>query len=500
VAAGPAARSRPTNRSVAFLSPSLPASALAIAASSLRSSAWRRRAAGLRLELQPGHDGGDQGRQVEVDREGRDADRAQGVDREQHRLGVGFGAVDADQLGADLGELALRLQRIAAHADHVAAVGQAQRPRLVLQPGHGDARDLHGHVGPHAHHALRHRVHQAEGLRGERGARSAEQRFLELDQRRLDPLVAEGRETLDGGVDRARLARRVGRQQVGEPGGKRPRWLLSLAVMVRVYPIVIRLPSDDRRCPPRPLRGGALLQRGGRAAGIPRARGRGARRIGGSSEIVVVDDGSRDGTWRVMTEASARDPRIVAVRLMRNHGHQLALTAGLSICRGERVLIIDADLQDPPELLPDMMAMIDGGADVVYGQRRARAGESLFKRVTAAAFYRLIGRMTDVDIPLDAGDFRLVTRRVLDMLLAMPERHRFIRGMVAWIGGRQVPIAYDRAPRAAGESKYPLSKMIRFAADAITAFSVVPLMASMTIGWIMAAVGFASSSIRSSAG
>jgi dolichol-phosphate mannosyltransferase len=213
--------------------------------------------------------------------------------------------------------------------------------------------------------------------------------------------------------------------------------------------------------------------------------------FGGGSEIVVVDDGSRDGTWRAMTEASARDPRIVAVRLMRNHGHQLALTAGLSICRGERVLIIDADLQDPPELLPDMMALMDTGADVVYGQRRARAGESLFKRVTAAAFYRLIGRMTDVEIPLDAGDFRLVTRRVLDMLLAMPERHRFIRGMVAWIGGRQVPIAYDRAPRAAGESKYPLSKMIRFAADAVTAFSVVPLMASMTIGWIMAAVGFA---------
>ncbi len=213
--------------------------------------------------------------------------------------------------------------------------------------------------------------------------------------------------------------------------------------------------------------------------------------IAGSSEIVVVDDGSRDNTWEAMTKAAARDPRLVAVRLMRNHGHQLALTAGLSVCRGERILIIDADLQDPPELLPDMMALMDQGADVVYGQRRAREGESLFKRVTAAAFYRLIGRMTDVEIPLDAGDFRLVTRRVLDLLLAMPERHRFIRGMVAWIGGRQVPIVYDRKPRAAGESKYPLSKMIRFAADAITAFSVVPLMASMTIGWIMAAVGFA---------
>ncbi|MBS0525185.1 MAG: glycosyltransferase family 2 protein [Proteobacteria bacterium] len=217
--------------------------------------------------------------------------------------------------------------------------------------------------------------------------------------------------------------------------------------------------------------------------------------IGGTAEIVLVDDGSRDGTWKVMTEEAGRDKRVVAVRLMRNHGHQLALTAGLTVCRGERILIIDADLQDPPELLPAMLALMDGidgagGADVVYGRRRAREGESLFKRATAAAFYRLIGRMTDVEIPLDAGDFRLVTRRVLDVLLAMPERHRFIRGMVAWIGGRQVAIPYDRKPRAAGESKYPLGKMIRFAADAITAFSVVPLMASMTIGWIMALVGF----------
>jgi len=213
--------------------------------------------------------------------------------------------------------------------------------------------------------------------------------------------------------------------------------------------------------------------------------------LGGSSEIVLVDDGSRDGTWSVLANAAAEDKRVVAVRLMRNHGHQLALTAGLSFCRGERVLIIDADLQDPPELLVDMMALMDQGADVVYGQRRQREGETLFKRATAAAFYRLIGRMTDVQIPRDAGDFRLLTRRVLDILLAMPERHRFIRGMVAWIGGRQVPLVYDRKPRVAGESKYPLTKMVRFAVDAITAFSVVPLMASMTIGWIMAAVGFA---------
>src|SRR5262245_3404280 len=213
--------------------------------------------------------------------------------------------------------------------------------------------------------------------------------------------------------------------------------------------------------------------------------------MGASAEIVLVDDGSHDRTWQVMTDAAASDPRIVAVRLMRNHGHQLALTAGLTLCRGERVLIIDADLQDPPELLPDMMALMDQGADVVYGQRRQRDGESLFKRATAAAFYRLIGRMTDVEIPLDAGDFRLVTRRVLDLLIAMPERHRFVRGMVAWIGGKQVPLPYDRKARVAGESKYPLAKMVRFAADAVPAFSVVPLMASMTIGWVMAAIGFA---------
>jgi len=213
--------------------------------------------------------------------------------------------------------------------------------------------------------------------------------------------------------------------------------------------------------------------------------------IGGSSEIVLVDDGSRDGTWQAMTEAAAKSPRVVGVRLMRNHGHQLALTAGLTVCRGERVLIIDSDLQDPPELLPDMMALMDQGADVVYGQRRQRDGESLFKRLSAAAFYRLIGRLTDVAIPTDAGDFRLVNRRVLDLLLGMPERHRFLRGMIAWIGGKQVPLLYDRQARAAGHSKYPLAKMVRFAADAITAFSVVPLMASMTIGWIMAAIGFA---------
>jgi dolichol-phosphate mannosyltransferase len=213
--------------------------------------------------------------------------------------------------------------------------------------------------------------------------------------------------------------------------------------------------------------------------------------FGGTSELVLIDDGSRDRTWEIIEKAAVEDPRVVGVRLMRNHGHQLALTAGLSVCRGERALIIDADLQDPPELLPDMMALMDEGADVVYGQRRRRSGEGVLKRATAALFYRVIGRMTDVDIPSDTGDFRLITRRVLDLLVAMPEQHRFVRGMVSWIGGKQVPLVYDRDPRAAGESKYPFAKMLRFAADAITSFSMVPLRLSVILGWVMALIGFA---------
>jgi dolichol-phosphate mannosyltransferase len=177
-----------------------------------------------------------------------------------------------------------------------------------------------------------------------------------------------------------------------------------------------------------------------------------------------------------MQRIAADDPRVVAVNLSRNHGHQLALTAGLDLCRGDHILIIDADLQDPPELLGDMLtAMRSEGADVVYGVRKSRAGETAFKRATAHGFYRLLSRATEVDIPLDAGDFRLMSRRALDALLAMPEQARFIRGMVAWIGFKQVPFAYDRQERFAGETKYPLKKMLRFAFDALTGFSSAPL-------------------------
>jgi glycosyltransferase involved in cell wall biosynthesis len=193
-------------------------------------------------------------------------------------------------------------------------------------------------------------------------------------------------------------------------------------------------------------------------------------------EIVLVNDGSADDTWAGMTDLAARDDRLVCVNLSRNHGHQLALTAGLSVCRGDRILVIDADLQDPPEALPEMLALMDRErADVVYGQRVRRQGETLLKRWTAHAFYRLLGWLAETPIPRDTGDFRLMTRRVSDYVLAMPERHRYVRGMVSWVGFRQVPYRYERHPRLAGESHYPFRKMVRFAWDAVAGFSVKPL-------------------------
>ena len=198
--------------------------------------------------------------------------------------------------------------------------------------------------------------------------------------------------------------------------------------------------------------------------------------VGDDYELVLVNDGSSDGTWPAMQRITDADDHVLAVNLSRNHGHQLALTAGLDLCRGERILIIDADLQDPPELLPAMLdAMRNEDADVVYGVRKSRTGETAFKRATAHGFYRLLSRATEIDIPLDTGDFRLMSRRALEALLAMPEQSRFIRGMVAWIGFRQVPFPYDREERFAGETKYPLRKMIRFAFDALTGFSSAPL-------------------------
>ncbi len=208
--------------------------------------------------------------------------------------------------------------------------------------------------------------------------------------------------------------------------------------------------------------------------------------MGDDYEIVLVNDGSRDASWALMERIAAADPHVVAINLSRNHGHQLALTAGLDLCRGEVVLIIDADLQDPPELLGDMIdAMRREQADVVYGVRRSRAGETAFKRATAHGFYRILSRATEVDIPLDAGDFRLISRRALEAFLAMPEQARFIRGMVAWIGFRQVPFPYNRDERFAGTTKYPLGKMLRFAFDALTGFSSAPLKLASHAGLIL---------------
>ncbi|WNO54367.1 glycosyltransferase family 2 protein [Stakelama saccharophila] len=211
--------------------------------------------------------------------------------------------------------------------------------------------------------------------------------------------------------------------------------------------------------------------------------------VGESYELVFVNDGSRDESWSVMQRLSTEDPHLVAINLSRNHGHQLALTAGLDLCAGHEILIIDADLQDPPELLADMRrAMAEQQADVVYAVRRKREGETFFKRLTAAAFYRVLDRVTDTPIPLDTGDFRLMSRRALDAFLALPEQARFVRGMVAWIGFRQVPFAYDRAERHAGNTKYPLGKMIRFALDAVTGFSTAPLRFASHVGlWLTAA-------------
>lgn len=202
------------------------------------------------------------------------------------------------------------------------------------------------------------------------------------------------------------------------------------------------------------------------------------------SEIILVDDGSTDGTWKAIQDASRAHPNLVGIKLSSNRGHQIALTAGLEAAKGERIMMLDADLQDPPELLADMMFMMERGFDVVYGRRAERRGETLFKKATAHAFYRILNSMSDVEIPHDTGDFRLVNRKTLDAVLAMPERSRFVRGMFAWAGFKQVGIEYIRAPRDTGETKYPLRKMIRFSIDAMTAFSTKPLKIATRLSFI----------------
>ena len=214
--------------------------------------------------------------------------------------------------------------------------------------------------------------------------------------------------------------------------------------------------------------------------------------VGKPHEMIFVNDGSSDRTAEKLVEIQRLDQDVVIVDLSRNHGHQLALSAGLDVAQGERVLLIDADLQDPPELLPEMMAAMDAGADVAYARRISRAGESSFKRMTAGLFYRLLRGLSKTEVPVDTGDFRLISRRVADVLRQMPEPHRFLRGMVTWVGFRQVPVNYHRDSRFAGKTKYGIGGMVGLAMDAVTGFASAPLrfMFYLSAAASVAAAGF----------
>jgi dolichol-phosphate mannosyltransferase len=213
--------------------------------------------------------------------------------------------------------------------------------------------------------------------------------------------------------------------------------------------------------------------------------------LDGEAETILVDDGSRDRTYELMVEAAREEPRLRLVRLSRNFGHQIALTAGVDVAAGDAVIVLDADLQDPPEVVLELAARWREGYDVVYAVREARVGETRFKRATASAFYRGFNRISEVQVPLDVGDFRLVDRRALDVFSQMRESNRFVRGMFSWIGLRQTGVAYTRQERFAGETKYPLRKMLRFAATGVISFSSAPLRAALNLGFFVSFLAFA---------
>jgi glycosyltransferase involved in cell wall biosynthesis len=201
-----------------------------------------------------------------------------------------------------------------------------------------------------------------------------------------------------------------------------------------------------------------------------------------NTELLLVDDGSQDQTLSLIRTLAQQNDSIKVISFSRNFGHQIAITAGIDLAEGGYVAVIDADLQDPPELIEGMYRLAQTGFDVVYGKRRSRAGESTFKKLTAAAFYRLLKYMCDVDIPSDTGDFRLMSRRVVNALKQLREHHRFVRGMVPWLGFRSAPLMYDRVERFAGHTKYPLGKMLSFATNAILSFSRKPLTLATRLG------------------
>lgn len=208
-----------------------------------------------------------------------------------------------------------------------------------------------------------------------------------------------------------------------------------------------------------------------------------------SWEVIVVDDGSRDSSWALLEDAARHDERIRAIRFSRSFGHQIALSAGLRVASGDAVVTMDSDLQHPPELIGSLLAKAAEGYDVVYAVRSETDGENWFKRESARVFYWLFGRLTALDLPQAGGDFRYMSRRVVDALLAMPERHRFLRGMTSWVGYEQSMVEYERQPRAAGASKYTLRKMLAFGWDAVVSFSALPLRVASVLGLVFSFLG-----------
>ena len=205
-------------------------------------------------------------------------------------------------------------------------------------------------------------------------------------------------------------------------------------------------------------------------------------------ELILVDDGSTDGSTDEIRKLAAQDHHIKPVIFVRNFGHQIAVTAGLDFALGNAVVIIDSDLQDPPEVILDLISKWKEGNEVVFAQRSEREGETWLKLFTASLFYRLIYRITDVKIPIDTGDFRLLDRKVVDVMVQMRERHRFLRGMASWVGFKQAGVSYKRAARFSGVTKYPFRKMVKFASDAITSFSYFPLQMAMYLGFVSAGI------------